>query len=161
MKRILIIGGVLAGIGVITGVLVYFFVINKPHRDIEAAKPDYTLQASQLFQQLEANKQATDSLYFGNDILAISGELTSKKAMGDSIFVLELTAQGGGDNIVNVQLHQKYANTPNYKTAFDNLSEGQSVTVKGVYTGSVLEDLMIIQAYKVSLNNAFIIEKAK
>lgn len=159
-KKILVILITLLVLGAAGGAIGYFMVYNKPHRNIERASVDYRLSAEALFAALEADKQQADEKYLKDDVMQVSGVVMDKISLGDTILVLNVSTSTQADHLINVQLHRKYVEESDYKAAFKSLSEGDPVTVKGKYTGSDLEDLIIIQAFKVSLNNGFIINEA-
>lgn len=159
-KKILVILITLLILGAAGGALGYFLVYNKPHRNIERASVDYQLSAEELFAALEADKEGADKKYLADDVMQVRGVVMDKISLGDTVLVLNVSTSVQADNLINVQLHSKYVNESDYHSAYEALSEGDPVTVKGKYTGSDLEDLIIIQAYKVSLNNGFIIQES-
>jgi hypothetical protein len=52
-KRVL---GTLFLIGILLAAYIWFFIINKPHRNFEKAKPDITMNAQQCYNEASQNK---------------------------------------------------------------------------------------------------------
>lgn len=147
-------------VGGISAALIYVKVYNKPHRNIEREAVDHSMTADALFAELAEDQEAANKKYTTEDVLEVQGVVMEKISLGDTVYVLNIGTSPTGDNLINVKLHGKYVSEPDYKAQYTKLSEGDPVYVKGKFTGSDLEDLIIIQAYKVSLNNGFIIDKA-
>jgi hypothetical protein len=66
---------IIAVIGIISAGLVWKFVINKPHADIENTAPAYTLNAPELWKQYNTELKLSDSLYTGK-VIEIAGMLS-------------------------------------------------------------------------------------
>lgn len=70
MKRILIIGGLLAIIGIAIGYSIY----NKPHEDIRSAKAEVNITAPELFAAYEADETAANGKFLGKTV-QVSGKV--------------------------------------------------------------------------------------
>ena len=64
-KKILIFGGALAGLGLVAGLFVYFFVFNKPHKDYSRATPDFDIAAAALFEEFRTNPETASAFRNG------------------------------------------------------------------------------------------------
>lgn len=111
---------------------VWFFVYNKPHRDIEAATPDFTMDAQALIKEFDANDTASDRK-FNNKVIRFSGTL---KKVESADTTLTLVFDYGTDHIITAQV------LPKYKTELQELNPGATVTVKGLYNGYLAGDTL-------------------
>ncbi len=75
-RKLFIAAGALALVGLIAGILVYFFVYNKPHKDYLKAEPEFTVEALALFEEFRADQAAASAMYNGK-VIAVTGALTS------------------------------------------------------------------------------------
>ncbi len=85
-KRIL---GILFVIGILLAAYIWFFVINKPHRNFETAKPDITMNARQCYNEASQNK-----LHPGGKVLEIYG-VPSSVENSDSLVVVVFAFKEG------------------------------------------------------------------
>ncbi len=85
MKKWIKIILILAIAGIIAAVLVFKFYINKPHKDIENAKAEYTFKADELYTEFKSNNNA-DSLY-ADKVIEISGSISKIETPTDSLVV--------------------------------------------------------------------------
>lgn len=87
MNKWLKIIAILAVIGVIAAGLVWKFVINKPHADIENATPAYSLSTQELWKQYNQELKLSDSLYTGK-VIEISGNLSAADKVDSLIYLV-------------------------------------------------------------------------
>ena len=129
MKKWLKIIGILAVIGIIAAVLVYFFVINKPHPDYEKEQPAFTLSAKQLFEEYKTDKEAAHGKYTGQ-VLQINGSL-SKTEFPDTTAIAIFVFEEGmfGDEGIRCVMLEKF------NEELQNHGRGQSIGIKGYCTG--------------------------
>lgn len=80
---------ILAIVGIIAAILVFKFYINKPHKDIENAKAEYSLKADELYNEYKNNKSA-DSLYT-DKVIEITGNITKIESPSDSLVIAVFT----------------------------------------------------------------------
>lgn len=127
-KWVLIIGSLLI-IGIIGGILGYKFVYNKPHRDYEAAQPDYTLKAIALFEAY-SNSRSDAELKYNGKVLEITGRVSSVETP-DSLMIVVFTMREGmfGEEGIRCTL------LPGHQSRGLKLSPGDEVIVKGYCTG--------------------------
>lgn len=122
--------GCLLAIG--AAVYVWFFVYNKPHRDIEAAVPDFTMDAQSLIGEFDANDTASDRK-FNDKVIRFSGTL---KKVEPADTTVTLVFDYGTGHIITAQV------LPKYKTEMEGLNPGATVTVKGLYNGFLAGDTL-------------------
>lgn len=74
-------------VGAIAIAYMWFFVYNKPHRDIEKAKPDYVISAGECYNHYAKGKNSEKNNYTGK-ILQISGMPTSIETNDSTVIVV-------------------------------------------------------------------------
>jgi len=87
MNKWLKIIAILAVIGVIAAGLVWKFVINKPHADIENATPAYTINTQELWKQYNKDLKLSDSLYTGK-VIEIAGSLGAVEKVDSLVYLV-------------------------------------------------------------------------
>lgn len=131
MKKVLITLLSLAAIGMGVGYLIY----NKPFEDMNRAKADATLSASELFTAFESDEAAANEQYL-DKVVQVSG--TVREASTDASGIISITLESGNELAgVICQL--------------DNLSEhprkefkpGEQITIKGVCTGMLMDVVLV------------------
>lgn len=148
MKKWIKIILILATAGIIAAILVFKFYINKPHKDIENAKAEYSFSADDLYAEFKTNKQA-DSLYV-DKVIEIIGNINKIETPTDSLVVAvfsqkkdtsqtntedlfaELEAEGG----IRCSMLFKY-NEETKKTALSS-----SLKIKGLCIGKQGSDII-------------------
>lgn len=113
-------------------VYVWFFVYNKPFRDIEAAKPDFTLGAQALIGEFDAGDTASDRKY-ADKVIQLSGTIKRTEAADTT---LTLIFDYGTGHVITAQV------LPKYKKEMEGLNPGADVTVKGLYNGFLAGDTL-------------------
>ena len=105
----------------------------KPHANINKMKPDFTVQASALIGEFEADENAATAKY-REKVLEIKGKLASinQLANGTTLLMLEDEMQG-----ISCQLDSSWV-TANHP-AIESIEPGSPVTVKGVCKGYLME----------------------
>jgi hypothetical protein len=127
MKKILI---AIAVLGLI-GAAVAYYLWNKPHENIAAAKTDARVTAEQLYADYEADQAAADAKYLGKTI-AVTGVIKEISNEGDHVKII---LQTGKDFGVVCALDPQPA-TPHKRTDF---AMGETLTLKGKCDGSNLD----------------------
>ncbi|MFZ4706481.1 MAG: OB-fold protein [Bacteroidales bacterium] len=100
---------ILAVVGLVAAGLVWKFVINKPHADIENTMPAYSLNAQELWKQYNQELKLSDSLYTGK-VIEITGNL-SKIDKVDSLVYLVFVMEPDpdfGDKTIRCEMLPKY-----------------------------------------------------
>jgi len=96
-------------LGLIAAVMVYHFVINKPHPDYEKMDAAYTITAVDLYKAYTSNKTAAGSKYNGK-VIAFTGKL-SKVETADSFIICVFAFSKGmfGDEGLRCTMLPKFA----------------------------------------------------
>lgn len=128
LKRILLLA--IAALLIGLGVGVYMF--NKPHKDIESAKADFTLPATELVNAFLTDEQAANGLYL-NKVIEVDGVINqldlTNNGLGRINFVDEMEGLSAVFDSVYVISHYEELKL---------LSPGQTVRVKGRCDGYMM-----------------------
>jgi hypothetical protein len=136
MKKILIYGLVLALIAASVG----FYLYNKPHQNMNRAKSDLSLSATELFTDFE-NDEANANTKYLDKIVEVQGIV--KEISTDETGTTSVTLESGSDMFgVICQMDNL---TDHKRTAFQ---KGEEVTLKGICTG-VLMDVVLVRCIEV------------
>ena len=131
MKRLLGIGLLLALLGLGVG----YFMYNKPHQNMDKAKVDVALEASELFTAFETNEAEANEKYL-DKIIKVSG--TVKEVSTDDKGNISVTLESGSEMFgVICQMDDL---TEHAKTNFE---PGEQVTFKGVCTGMLMDVVLV------------------
>lgn len=123
--------------GIISAALVYQFVINKPHRDFEKAKPSFIVSASDLFESFRADKTLAESKYNGQVVL-LSGKLDMVEATDNLVTGVFIFDEGMfGDEGVRCTM------LPEHARIMKSLPIGSEVSLKGFLTGYNETDVIL------------------
>jgi hypothetical protein len=116
-------------IGIIGALLIYFFVINKPHTDYEKAKADFSFPAKELFDLYKTNKTDAEKKYNGK-VLQLTGSV-SKIDQTDSLTIIVFVFGEGmfGDEGIRCTM------LPKFTEMSSSLQPGSNTVVKGYCTG--------------------------
>jgi hypothetical protein len=119
----------LAVLGVCASVLVYFFVYNKPHPDYENLKPDFVINAEDLYKSFMIDKTGSEKIYNGK-VLQVDGKV-SKTEVNDSLAVAVFVFDQGpfGDAGIRCSFPLKF------RDEVKKLVPDGSVRIKGYCTG--------------------------
>jgi len=115
-------------VGIIGAGFGYKFVYNKPHRDYEKAKADYSISGKELFLQFNNSTTQASERYTGK-VLEITGHLSNVETPDSLIIAVFTFAEGMfGDEGIRCAMLPKYA---------ENISQyiGTDVKLKGYCTG--------------------------
>ena len=119
----------LVTVGIISLLLIYFFIYNKPHTNYEMAKVIYTLPVYELYQSFGDDKALADSLYTGKMIL-IEGSLTKTEVADSMVTAVFVFNQGMfGDEGVRCTL------LPKFHKMIMLIKEGDLLKIKGYCAG--------------------------
>lgn len=128
-KKIFKIVGITGAAGVLIGVSVFLYMFFMPHRDVQAAKTDFSLTSSQIVSEYLADKNKANEKYLAADgdskILEISGE------------VRKISDDFNGQKVVLLKSKQDEAGvsatfTPETNDNLKGVVVGQNIIVKGV-----------------------------
>jgi|TARA_R110000787_G_scaffold158285_1_gene272186 putative nucleic acid binding protein len=117
----------LTGIIIAAGVIIYLF--NMPHRNVQAASADYSINAEEI-----VNEYLTDALIANEKYLDAEGE---SKILAVNGIVHEITEDYNGDKVVLLKSDKMQAGvsctfTPETNPQAANLIVGDHITIKGV-----------------------------
>jgi len=127
---------------IIAAVAYGFYLYFKPRPSVSGMTPEYTLMATELVSEYDANEMAANSKYLGK-VIEVSGVISEKLKDGKGGYTL--TLQGADLAGVGCQFEE------NARASLHPLAEGQVVSVKGICTG-VLMDVVLVDCV-VSVNN--------
>lgn len=127
MKKIFKIGGILALVGILAGIYVWFFIYNKPHRNYEEAKADYTLNANDCFVNYAENNGIID---YNGKMLQFTGKATRVETI-DSLTIIVFVFNEGmfGEEGIRCTI------LPNHVEAALQVDFSQDITIKGFCAG--------------------------
>lgn len=131
-KKVWIILGSVLVVGLIAAAYVWFAIINKPKRDIENAKADFQVNASDFIGEFETSDTSANRKYSGKVVL-ISGKVNSVLP-GDS--VSSVVFDEGKNLTVTVEF------LPKYNEDAKKLAAGSDVKVQAEYMGYVFDPLL-------------------
>lgn len=127
-KKTKILIGLIA-VGSLIGVLAFMYIFSSPHRDVQASKVDYTLDAHVLVDEYLNNLNAANEKYLNEDgdskILAVTGIISDIDQDLNGQFVVLLKTQDAKAGVSCTFTETSNSNA-------EALSAGIEITVKGV-----------------------------
>jgi len=130
-------------LGIISVLLGYFFIYNKPQPNYEKADAEYKMPARDLFREFVQNKAQADSLYTGKIVL-IDGQLSRIEQVDSLVLAVFVFGSGmfGEEGVRCTML-------PNFKERLILYDTTASIRVKGFCTGYnndvILEHCSIVE----------------
>ena len=136
-KNLLIAALALFFTGIVSAGLVYQFVINKPHQDIEKAKPAYIVSATELFDSFRSERTLAEQKYNGR-VVVLSGKLDKIETSDELVTGVFVFDQGlfGDEGIRCTML-------PDHSSNLKSIPEGSEVQLKGFLTGYNETDVIL------------------
>ncbi len=128
-KKIFKIAGITGAAGILIGVSVFLYMFFMPHRDVQAAKTDFTLTSSQIVSEYLEDKDSANEKYLADDgdskVLEISGEVSkiSEDYNGQKVVLLKSKQDKAGVSATFM---------PETNDNLKGVVPGQNITVKGV-----------------------------
>jgi len=137
MKKIVIVLGVIAVIGIIAAALVWKFYVNKPHDDIEKMNPAYSLSTEEIWKQFNAEFKTADSLYTGK-VIQLSGTVSRVDKNDTIVSVIFVMAADEmfGDKTISCQMYKRH------NEEAQTITPGTLLKIKGFCTGYNDTDLI-------------------
>jgi hypothetical protein len=133
MKLKIFIGLVI--LGLLAAVWVYFFMYNKPHPTYKNLKPDFTIEALDLYNQFKSSPAET-ALKYNGKMLAVKGLLTQTEVNDSSATAYYVIEEGMfGYQGVRIALLQG--------ESLGTISNGSTATIKGLCTGFNDSDVIL------------------
>lgn len=127
----------LAAVGVVSAILGYVFVYNKPHPDFEKAKAEYSLPANALFEAYRENTNEASEKYNGR-VIELNGTLSEVEKNGEMLIAVFVFEEGVfGPEGVRVNMLENQAGI------FSEAYIGQKITIKGYVTGYNQSDVIL------------------
>jgi hypothetical protein len=128
MKKWIKILLILAVVGIVGAGFGYKYIYNKPHRDYEKAKSDYSLSGEELFSQFRNSTPQAGERYTGK-VLEISGRLSAIETP-DSLTIAVFTLDEGMFGPEGIRFSM-------LKNHSENIARfvGSEVKLKGYCTG--------------------------
>jgi hypothetical protein len=136
-KKWMTVIGIIAGVGLIGALIVYFFVFNKPHTDYSKATPDFDLKAAALFEEFRTNPESSGTKYNGK-VLSITGELNAVEQT-DSLTVAVFGFEEGMFGSEGIRCTM----IPEHSGEVVKVAPGTTITLKGYCTGYNDTDVII------------------
>jgi len=128
-RKLFVIAGILAVLGLIAGVLVYVFVVNKPHTDYAKAKPDVQIESRALFDAYKANATNAATLYNGK-VIELAGNLNAVEQT-DSLTIAVFEFEEGMFGSEGIRCTM----IPEYAPDIARTPPASAVKIKGYCTG--------------------------
>lgn len=129
IKKILISGFILAIIGSFIGYKMY----NKPHVDVSETSAEIIIKASELMDEFSVNENNANKKYL-EKIIAVSGKITSIAIENEKPIVTLQT----NDDLGSILCH-----FDKNGTSIQQLKEGQTITIKGICTGYLMDVVLV------------------
>ena len=123
---------------------VYFFVYHKSHVDTFTAKPDYEIEAVELFRQFSENEVTANDKYLGS-LLRIEGSVLSVDKTDGELVAIRLDVDDMLDAVVCEP-------DPIYKREIPAMNPGDQIVAQGVCTG-FLNDVIINRCVVIKIKN--------
>ena len=132
LKYVLLLAVILVGVGI--------YMYNKPHQNIHKAKPDFDLEATELFSQFETNEASANEKYL-DKVLQVSGVV--KETTTDDAGQVSITLDAGN---MMFGIICKLDEIARHKRT--NFQPGEKIKLKGVCTG-MLMDVVLVRCVEV------------
>jgi len=128
MKKFLKIALIVGGVGLVAGLSVFYWVFNKPHRNVEGEKPAFVMAAADLYSEYSTNEDASNAKYI-NKVLQVNGEV-AEITIGENEATIVLV-----DAMEGVSCALDSTQTVDMKDKLKALKQGDKVTLKGKCDG--------------------------
>ena len=128
-KKLIRIAIILTAAGVLIGGAVGLYMYNKPHRDVQSLRSDFSLTGTQLVTEYMEDRLAADNKYLvadGNSkILEVTGMVSKISENYNNLKVVLLKSEGDAAGV-----SAGFKTETNHNA--ENLEIGETITVKGV-----------------------------
>jgi hypothetical protein len=125
----------------LTAVIIFgIYLYNKPHKNVSASKPEYSMSAAALFNAYEENEAESDAKY-GGQVIEVRGKV--REATQDDEGALNITLDTGNDFFGIICEFQ-----PKSKQRREDFQAGQEVVLKGLCTGMMM-DVVLVRCVRV------------
>ena len=130
MKKIITIGLLLAVVGAGVGFMIY----NKPHQNMQSAKSDFKMTATELFSDFEANETTANTKYL-DKVIELNGTVQSVSEEENKV---SITLDAGG--LMGGVICQLDELSKHKRTEF---KKGETVQMKGLCTGMLMDVVLV------------------
>ena len=119
---------VIAIVVAVVGLSAVYYIFNMPHRNVEDEAPAYTIEASILFDEYNADENATNVKY-GDQVLQVTGDIAELSIEGYQVSItLNDEMEGINCSLDSVAIDQN-------KELIGQLKIGDNITLKGKCDG--------------------------
>ena len=143
IPKVVRIGLVLAVIGLVIGGAIFLKIWFQPKRDIPGEKPAHIVATAELTGDFIRDAAGAEEKY-KNSVVELTGQITSAET--DSRGNVNLLFSSDGADVQFTFLGE-------FNEAAAKLKAGDLVTVKGNYTGYVMDDILGLQ---IKFNNGYL-----
>jgi DNA-binding beta-propeller fold protein YncE len=130
----------LIALAILVGVVYAAYLYFTPHQTAENKEPDILLSADNIIKKFTDNDKETDAA-FKNKIIQVSGTIAKIDTPAVIIF------DNGGNYIIAANTYLKDS----------HLKKGDIITLKGSYSGYIINDDMFMIPAEIKLNECFIV----
>jgi len=130
IKKIIIFILVLAIVGAFIGYKIY----NKPHVDVAETSADIKITANKILEEFSEDETLANSKYL-EKIIAVNGEIADIKIEKEKGIITLKT----NDDFGSILCHLSTEATKE----LDSLNVGQTITVKGICTGFLMDVILV------------------
>ena len=118
----------------LAGAYIMLLVYNKPHIDVAKSSPKVSLVSKTLLDDFQNDENLANSKYL-EQIIQVTGKISHLDiANGNGIVVLK-----DGNSFGSIMCHL----SPEENERLVTLKEGQSITIKGICTGYLMDVILI------------------
>lgn len=121
--------GILAIIGIISGIAIYLYVMYKPHKSYLNVEPDHTVSAQMLYEEFDLDEDAATAKYVGKVVL-VEGNISNIEDLDTTLRIGFIFNHGMfGEEGVRCTLDKSFLDEARA------LTPGTTVVLKGVCHG--------------------------
>ncbi len=142
---------ILAIIGAVSAGVIGYYMYNKPHRNIEKAKPDLIVTADELAKIYENEEEGNERAL--NRVILLEGNIDNLKRDAAGNLNIEFSTEFGD---VDASLDERYREEDDYMKKAEALQAGDHVKLQCYCSGAIKDTMLGIITSRVVLKNCFI-----
>jgi hypothetical protein len=148
----------ISGVVALSGAGIGYYMFNMPHRDVQASKADYSLQASQIVGEYLEDAEKANQKYLDSEgdskIIEVTGTIhkLSEDFAGNTVVILKSEADRAGVSCTF---------SPETNSNATSLQIGHEVTLKGVIRSGASYDSDLIMYEDVIIEKCDLIQIRK
>ena len=123
---------ILLVLAAVSGAGAWYYVFNKPHKNMLNETPDFVLTATDLFAEFETDEDVANAKYLGKT-LEISGEIVEVNQTENRYEILFEDSMQGVTCLIDSTF------SANNEALLKQLTEGKQVTVRGKCNGMLMD----------------------